>query len=248
MKKALKIALPILGALLAAFIVMIVFFPGLPEYISVRRNNEYINRTAPVLKSSVPSDYVKYDLEYVKIYAPDGMTVDRHKLSAGDDDGISLLFIKNNAVENQKIIEEYGGETIDPWDGFEHSEADFRSYFKAVGAKYPDINYPETDVTWYVKDKLKASDCLKLRGTDMEIFKEFADAKEFSWELEDAWKISGDGFTGYVCRINNGVIVNEGTYTVTVFPDGGSGTQYYGVLKNASDETAKSILGSVSLD
>lgn len=160
------------------------------------------------------------------------------------------MVIRNSADDLKKAKEMLG--EYDPWDGYKYSESDYRSYFDAAGSPYPFDADGCRDVLWYYRTKLRSSDCIKLRGKDLAVFREFADNKDISMKIEDTWLLEMDGATAYVCHMNDRdtdevKIGYSDIWTVTIYPDGAD-HEYFVMLRDLREETAKQVISSVRID
>ena len=71
MNRPIKIGAAVLGALLIAALVIFIFFPGLPTYMSVKHKYKEIDRTVPeFVRSDVPDSYEEYTLRGVTFRVP----------------------------------------------------------------------------------------------------------------------------------------------------------------------------------
>lgn len=247
MKKAIKIAAAILAVLIAAAAVIFIFFPGLPTYIKVKLKYEYIDRTIEDLPTvGVPDSFKPFTVKGVTFSAP----ADAEKKELGSsvrfgEKGV-VLVMENDKLETARSLEELGMGT-DKWDGYQYTEAEYRHFFEKSGEKYPTDEDASSDILWFFRDRLTASDCLKLRSEDKNVFLEFAEIKEESWGMEESFRLSGDGFTGYAAR-STGDQMPDGMWTVTLYPDGGGSRYYFVMVRNCGDETAKQIISSITLE
>ncbi len=89
------------------------------------------------------------------------------------------------------------------------------------------------------------------------MFKEFADVKEESVAYEDVYRIKGDGFFGYVCRMKKSININSMDYedkdsqfqwTYTIFPDDSTTKYYFLMISGENDSIKPRVISSVELD
>ena len=241
MKKAIKIG----GAALVIFI----FFPGLPTYIRVKHKYDNINsRVAEFPRVDVPADYKEYTVRGAAFRLPadwkpkivaEGLTPSSYRSA---DNKSMIMAIKYDQSYHDIL---YGEEALyDPWEGYEHSEDDYRHFFSKVGADYPE-KWLNILMIWLVRDGFTAKDCLKLRGTDLKVFKELSDIKEDSEEYEKSWKTSGEGFRAYIGQVT-GLGYDGGIWTYTILPDGSEDIIVV-TLKCADEATARKIVSTIKL-
>lgn len=248
MKKALKISGIILSVLLIAALVIFIFFPGLPTYIKVKYEYEDINRTITAFEPVyVPDSFEFHTIKDVAFKAPRDykLSVTGNSLSSSDEKS-KILITKSDTIEDAQILSEYYGEDYDIWEYYEYEAADYKKFFKAVDENFPNIYDASSDELWYIKDKLTAKDCLKLRGRNMDIFLEFAESKTKAWDMENTWKIKCSNFTAYVSEmLMRGY--EDGFWTVTIYPDSSESTYYFVAIKGADEEITKQIISSIEL-
>lgn len=247
MKKAIKIIAAILAVLIAAAAVIFIFFPGLPAYIKVKLKYEHIDRTVGDLPAvGVPESFKPFTVNGLSFFAPADAEKKEFGSSVRFGEKGFVLIMEGDKVKEAKTSEDLGM-AADQWDGYKYAEADYRHFFEKLGEKYPTNEDASSDILWFFRDRLTASDCLKLRSKDKDVFLEFAEIKEESWGMEESFRLSGEGFTGYAAR-STGDMIPEGMWTVTLYPDGGGSRYYFGMVKNCGDETAKQIISSITLE
>lgn len=251
MNKAVRIGAIVLGAILAAALVIFIFFPGLPTYAYVKFKYKNIDKTAGRFETAaVSDDYAEHTINGVTLKAPQSYVQENSTSSALKSEKGAIMVIRNSADDLKKAKEMLG--EYDPWDGYKYSESDYRSYFDAAGSPYPFDADGCRDVLWYYRTKLRSSDCIKLRGKDLAVFREFADNKDISMKIEDTWLLEMDGATAYVCHMNDHdtdevKIGDSDLWTVTIYPDGAD-HEYFVMLRDLREETAKQVISSVRID
>lgn len=247
MKKAMKISGIILGIILIIALVIFIFCPGIFTYIKVKHKYKDIDRTIGKFETvDIPDTFKSYDLDGISLKVPDDYkkTTTSNGLRSSDEKVI-IMITRCDKIKDAEFLQEYGI-TNNPWEHYEYEESDYRSFFKAVDDKYP-VNYDaSSDILWFIKDRLNAKMCLKLRSTDRKVFLEFADIKENAWATENAWKMSGDGSSAYVSE-NMSDMYSDSFWTVTIYPDGGGSEYYFAVVKGADEETSKQIISSMRI-
>ena len=181
MNKAVRIGAIVLGAILAAALVIFIFFPGLPTYAYVKFKYKNIDKTAGRFETAaVSDDYAEHTINGVTLKAPQSYVQENSTSSALKSEKGTIMVIRNSADDLKKAKEMLG--EYDPWDGYKYSESDYRSYFDAAGSPYPFDADGCRDVLWYYRTKLRSSDCIKLRGKDLAVFREFAGNKDILGE------------------------------------------------------------------
>ncbi len=251
MNKAIKTGGIVLGIILAAALIIFIFFPGLPVYVTAKSKYKDVNRTVPDFETAeVPADFKSYSLKGVSFKVPadwegnspfvDG-TVTSYR--SPDEKG-RISVIKNDRasydlIQNSEYKQEFGY-----WEGYRYSEDDYRHFFDKLGCEYPDLWFEEWFV-WLHRDGFTAKDCLKLRGKDMKVFKELAAGKSSCFKLEEPWRLDGDDFYGYVGISSMGK--GSRLWNFCIVPNG-CGDTYYNVMVKCEDETtARQIISSVRL-
>ncbi len=252
MKKVLKITGVILGVIVLAVLIVFIFFPGLPAYIKVKFTYDNIDRTITEFeKVYIPESFNAYNIEGVSVrvpfdYEPAGTG---KQLKASDGEGV-VAIIKHDSLETKRLLEKYADSDsdiiTDPWEYYAYEKEDYEHYFSTVGEEFPNDYNASSDILWYIKGRLTAKDCLKLRGRDMDVFLELAESKESSWDMENAWKISGEDFIAYAAEnITGDYDVNF--WTVTIYPESSKTVNYFCIIRGADDDVTKQILSSISL-
>ena len=249
MNKAIKTGAAVLGVLLAAALVVFIFFPGLPTYIKVRREFDDIDRHVPEFtKLEVPSDFVKHSKKNVEFSTPAGWSatteVEGYEPSSYRSDDKSMILVTVYDQGYYDILDNNTVDGLDPWSAYDHSEEEFRHFFDKLGLDYPD-KWLSTWLIWLARDGFTSKDCLKLRGTDLSVFEELADIKEGSGDVENYWKLSGIGEAAYIGQVK-GFGYDGGIWTYSILPENSEDMVL--VTVKCSDETvAKQIISSVRL-
>jgi len=254
MKKALAIGGAVLGALLAAALVIFVFFPGLPTYFKVRHRFEHTDEKVPVFATEdIPGDFESHTLRGLRFSAPPDWkgysSIEGMEPNSYHSDGGDTIFITHGDYsedeENYLKAQETLGSGYDMWSGYEYDESDYRHMFASLGTELPQ-SYLSLRMLWYIRDGFTAKDCIKLRGRDKKVFLELAQVKDESIREEDIWKIDGDGFTAYAGQIT-GFGYEGKLWTVNVFPDGDENAYFMASIKCSDEETAKQMISSIEL-
>lgn len=190
MKKALKITGIIIGVLVIAALIIIVFFPGLPTYIKVKKDCPHIDETMGIYKDSadaVPEDFVQVELNGILISGPaDALRTDGSFVAFKKENELAVMIIES---ENEPLS--YTDESC----GF--LIYDYRHFFSSLDVKMPETTYESME---FVRN-LTAKDCLKLRGTDKKVFEEYAEIKEIVSDIETVYYYERDDLTGFVCEL-----------------------------------------------
>lgn len=218
-----------LGVLLAAALVIFIFFPGLPTYFKIKKDCLHIDDTLPEFsKVEIPEDYKRCTIKGLSFKLPEGAEqpeMSTIRYTYGDE--LSVGVLESDSYQNEQILKDYD-EEYSKWKEYKYDEKKYRHFFRTIGDNYPDPAVAEYDLLWFLKDRLSSKTCLKLRGDDMDVFREFADCKEEAYSFENSYHMDGDGFTAYVSEDLSGML-KDGIWTVTLYPDGG-GSKYYFVM------------------
>jgi len=261
MKKALIISGAVLGFLLAAALVIFVFFPGLPTYLKVKHKYHHIDETvAEFEKTDVPSDYVSHTLKGVKFSIPSDWegksAIEGAEASSYVSGEESKIFVLDNdyktydELQNEykdMLGDEYSDDDIyDPWEAFKYKEADYRHLYKEIGVDLPQYGLAYTMV-FYTRNCITAKECLKLRGKDKDVFLALAEDKEEAVGMEKMLKVKNSEYTAYVVQVLYGGYSGN-TWDVNIFPNSNKNEVYTVTLKCSDETTAKQIISSIELE
>ena len=245
MRKAIKIGGAVLAFLAAAALVIFIFFPGLPTYMKLKSKYKNMDKhIAEFEKVSVPSDFKSYNIRGVSFKAPaDWKLSDTKSSLRSPDEDSMIMVIKSNVPEEEKLLSESG---YDCWESYDFTKDEYEGLFRKL-----DIDVPEYDLNtrmlWMTKDELQLKDCIRLRGKDMDIFKDLADIKENAWDTENSWSMDTDTYKAFVGQIlTNGF--GGGMWTVTFYKNDKSQYRYFVTLKCPDRTTAKQIVSSMILN
>lgn len=265
MKKSIIAGGISVGLLLAAALIIFVFFPGLLTYIDVKVNDPHINDVAEEFqKVEVPENFTSFSTKGLRFRMPEGAVKNRSGSSIRKGEEISVLIMENDSYKNFVQQQEMAANpdidldiSTDPWESFLYDEETYRHFYKSMKAQYPTEYDARSDILWFIKDGFIAKDCLKLRGIDRKVFKEFADIKEESVAYEDAYKLKGKGFFAYVCKIKkelsadsaNAKEINEHfQWSCTLFPDNSTTDYYFIMISGENDNIKPQVISSIELD
>ncbi len=265
MKKSLITGRITVGLLLASALLIYLFFPGILTYIDVKLNDPHINDVAEEFqKVDVPGSFKSFSTKGIRFSMPEGSEKNRSGSSVRKDEEISVLIMENDSykefVQQQEMAENHDLDidiSTDPWENFLYDEETYRHFYKSMQAQYPTEYDARSDVLWFIKDGFIAKDCLKLRGIDRKVFKEFADIKEEAVAYEDAYKLKGDGFFAYVCRIKKDLsatpadaneITEHFQWSCTLFPDDSTTGYYFIMISGENDNIKPQVISSIELD
>lgn len=139
-------------------------------------------------------------------------------------------------------------EDYDAWEYYKYEEADYKHFFETIGGTFPTPYDASSDILWFVRDKLKAKDCLKLRGRDMDVFLELADSKEESWKTEKTWELAGENSFAYIGYIEDSEIFNSDLWTAYIYDKNNLTKYHYLLFKEDDTEVIKQIISSIELE
>ena len=244
MKKTLTVLAAVLGTLLLLAGAVWIFFPGLPDYLSIRLKTPELDSDLPEFaRTAVPESYVTYEIRGVRVSVPAAYTL----LATGHgfrtaDGKTSMLIAELDQQTAANYIPSY-----DPWENYLYAEEDYRHYFASVGAPFPSDAEAQSTVLWYCRDVLRAKDVLHLRGRDKAVFRELYDVRRDSLSQEQTWKIRVPGATGFVCRSNAADNPSGAYWSLTFFPEGGGSLYKFVYTREPDDETVRCIFSSAEL-
>lgn len=237
MKKAIKIGCIALSIILISALVIIIFFPGLFTYFKVKHDYKSIDATLEKFEyMDVPDDFKYYTKNGVSYAKPDGMEE--------GDDRLIVLPLKSSVSRNKEILaqtEEYLGEFSVYNEKF--SEKEYNEYFKKLNQTAP---RDSTERLFYAKTKLKAKDCLHLRGKNMEIFKDLANIKEENVSIETTYTLDIPGYDAYASQIN-GMGYDGRLWTVHFYPRDDDDTYYSVIINNRNETIVKQVISSIEI-
>lgn len=248
MKKALKIGGIILGIILAALLIIFIFFPGLFTYIKVKVKYDNIDRGFTEFKKvEVPDDFKTYTVKGITLSVPDSYVLkDTGSSFKNSDEKSVLLIMESDSLETDELMKGYS-EDYDTWEYYKYEEEDYKHFFETIGGTFPTPYDASSDILWFVRDKLKAKDCLKLRGRDMDVFLELADSKEESWKTEKTWELDGENCFVYIGYIEDSEIFNSDLWTAYIYDKNNLTKYHYLLFKEDDTEVIKQIISSIEL-
>lgn len=257
MKKALKIGGVVLGIILVAALVIFIFFPGIFTYFKVKHKYSHINDSLSKFESLVvPDAFDGFTLNGIKLKMPYGSERQVNDIVYSDGskkpiasniirykDKITILIKKSSFSEMRKIHEQTS-ELLESYDTEEDfSDDEYKHYFDSIDESMPRNS---TERIWYNKNKLKASDCLRLRGKDMEVFKYLAECKDAAYDAEITYIKDIPGCDCYVSQ--NLLEEYKGNlWSVFIYPENDEDTYYYIMIRGNDEETIKQIISSIEL-
>jgi hypothetical protein len=248
MKKALKIGGIILGIILVSALIIFIFFPGLFTYIKVKVKYDNIDRGFTEFKKvEVPDDFKTYTVKGITLSVPDSYVLkDTGSSFKNSDEKSVLLIMESDSLETDELMKGYS-EDYDTWEYYKYEEADYKHFFETIGGTFPTPYDASSDILWFVRDKLKAKDCLKLRGRDMDVFLELADSKEESWKTEKTWELDGENCFVYIGYIEDSEIFNSDLWTAYIYDKNNLTKYHYLLFKEDDTEVIKQIISSIEL-
>ena len=224
MKKIFTIGGAVLGTILAAALVIFIFFPGLPTYIIVKHKYDHIDELVPEFEKS----------------AVEGAEAGTYR--SKDDSHIGVMLSSYKSYDDiLGSVEDY-----DPWNTYEYEEEDYRHFLKAIGVEPPQYGFAYR-ILWYIRDHITAKDCIKLRGTDKKVFSELAAVKEESINTERLWKTEGNDFSAYIGQELYSSF-KDGYWSITLYPNESDDEYYHVFIKCPDETTARQIISSIELE
>ena len=237
MKKALKITLiSIIALILVSALVIFVFFPGIFTYFKVKKEfpaieNELTEITKLyMVKEEVPDDYVEAECDGVTVKGP-SYAVNNNTTGMvpfKEEDNLIVMVMKSEVTPA-----EYGGEYN------KYEKEDYEHFFESLDIDMPENSYDDRCFLY----NLQAKDCLKLRGKDLDVFMELAEAKQIVSKVETPYIYEYNGNKGFICEINS-----NDTYTYYYNADFFTEENEYIVTVLSNNiETVKRIIASIEI-
>lgn len=118
----------------------------------------------------------------------------------------------------------------------EYSKQEYGHFYRNFG----DIPKSSVDDIKFLRN-MNLKDCLKLRGTDIKIFEELAEAKESVSTVESVSTYESENISGILCDVDNGG--KTGEYMNLMFNYGGY--EYIVTVIGDNPETVKQVISSV---
>ncbi|MGN0579717.1 MAG: hypothetical protein ACI4JE_02505 [Ruminococcus sp.] len=241
MSKQLKIIIVIACIILAVMLGIFIFVPGLPTYIRVKIQYPEIDLALKEYAESdveVPADFVRVKFGDIYVKGPSGAL---NRDSAGSQiilkDDTKFLFKDKGEIMVMAYKSEKGNiNNLSDFYEPEFSEAEERWFYSELDMEYPDT-LSESIGTMYA---INSKDCLKLRGTDSEIFLDLAKGKTAAAEIETPYIYKNGNISGYVCDIHKGSY----KYCRNVVFDWNSSEYIISIYGN-SLETVEQIIASI---
>lgn len=249
MKKALKISGIIIGIILVSALIIFIFFPGLFTYIKVKVKYDNIDRGFTEFKKvEVPDDFKTYTRGNLKISVPDDYKPKDIGYGFEYSDGkTALAIIENDSLETDELMKGYS-EDYDTWEYYKYEEADYKHFFETIDETFPTPYDASSNILWFVRNKLKAKDCLKLRSRDMDVFLELAESKEESWKMEKTWELDGENCFVYIGYIEDSEIFNSDLWTAYIYDKNNLTKYHYLLFKEDDTEVIEQIISSIELE
>jgi len=194
-RKSFLIALIVLLILALTAGILFLIFPQMPAYFRYR--DTVVDETMtdyPYTLPEVPADFAERISYGVTIKAPaEHLNPQESRIAPFKSDTLTIGVI---CTEDSVSME--GPDTES---GKQFTEADFRHFYETVGEKAPET---QIESIVFVRDKLTAKTCLRLRGTDYEIFELLAESKKIVTDVETPYFYHGSNFDGLICELKGG--------------------------------------------
>lgn len=233
MKKALKITGIIVGVFVIAAIVIIVFFPGLPTYIKVKKDYPHIDETIGVYNDGdvvIPKDFVQTEINGILVSGPsDALCTDGYFIPFKKENELMVMVTESESASTSYTDESCGFLLYD-----------YRHFFQSLDVEMPETTYEGMK---FIRN-LTAKDCLKLRGTDRDVFEEYAQYKEFVAKIETVYNYERDDLSGFVCDLAS--VGKKYEHRKNLMLVDGEKEWIISVLGN-DEETVAQIIASVQL-
>lgn len=235
--KSVGVKLGIFLLILAFLIgIAIVFFPHYIMYFKVKIKYPSIDEIItyyPYNGDTLTDNYTEVKKSGLKIKIPnehlnpnymDGYSICR-------SDTITVMVIE---VENDFITYEQ-----DDYNKFEKEQ--YQHFFNTLGEKIPESTYEQIV---FIRKNITSDVCLKLRGTDLKVFEEFAQAKQQATSMETVYYYGTDKFNAIFCELKG-----KKKYTCNFFIDDKSNQKHYIVFFSSNDKKLiNQIINSVEIN
>lgn len=234
MKKSSKITAVILGIMLILVLAVLIFLPGLPTYIKVKKDYKYCDRTIGTFEGfdvESPKDFVPFTKDGITVMGPENAR----------NDGSLVPFKSDGLIVSVSVLddEDDGAAYFDEQSLYTRS--DYRHFFRKLDIDTPQNSYENV----VMLRNLTAKDCLGLRGTDKKVFLEYMQYKEFSEEVERINYYEKDGIKGFFCELSTeGSKKIKYSYSLWLFHNE---KQYIVHAYSDDKETAMQILATVEI-
>jgi hypothetical protein len=231
MKKALKIGGIILGIILAALLIIFIFFPGLFTYIKVKSKYNNIDRCITEFKKvEVPDDFKTYTIGNLKISVPEDYKWNEE----------NAVFSSPSLEEAVSIIEYEDKDEEYSFQNDNYNKSEFLHLFESIGKPVADDGMLTIQDVWYCEQRISAKDCLKLRGRDKDVFCEIASSKD---NMIDTWRVCSFIDDDYFAYLTYGDFAGklENSYWIIYMPD------YNIFIMETNNTIAKQIISSIEL-
>lgn len=190
MKKALKITAVILGIVLILVLAVIIFLPGLPIYIKVKKDYKYCDRTIGTFEGfdvEIPKDFVPFTNDGVTVMGPENARNNGNLVPFKSDGLLVSVSVLDDESDGAAYFDEYSL----------YTRSDYRHFFRSLDIATPHNSYENVAML----RSLTAKDCLGLRGTDKKVFLEYMEYKEYSEKVERLNYYEKDGIKGFFCEL-----------------------------------------------
>lgn len=188
MKIAKKKVVVILSVLLAAILIIAIFFPGLPWYIRIKKEYEYIDKSLELFPDSntVPENYVEYSVSGVSLLAPEGLEItEDNNIGKGFANDSVEIFITELTPDDYII--NFKGEII--------SEENLQQFCDFSSLDFPQSNYDK----YNLQLSLSMDNFNIHNRKQSETFYKLADYRD-SWfgHWENIYRFDKENFKGFL--------------------------------------------------
>ncbi|MDE6780725.1 MAG: hypothetical protein K2J40_04610 [Ruminococcus sp.] len=231
MKKYLKITGIVIGIIIIVVLIVVVLFPAFPTYIKVKKNCPHINDVMGVYTDddiSVPKDFVQAEIKGLLISAPDGTRNIKSDMIPFKDGKDFMVMVSQSELSDYNF---YNDEIT------EYSKQEYWHFYEKFGG----IPKSSVDDIKFLRN-MNLKDCLKLRGTDIKIFEELAEAKESVSVVESVSIYERENISGILCDVDSVGKTKE--YMNLMFNYGGY--EYIVTVIGEDSETVKQVISSVT--
>lgn len=245
MKKALKITGIIFGIMIILVIATALTFPGVPAYINIKNNCQYINETAeeyPFYDTAVPEDFTELSDCGITVMAPSGMyrknpesSIRLYVDAEGDDNSVAINFSETVTHDTFDLTGEDERLTKD----------DLKNYCQKNNTPFIDSQYELLNYTI----NLSMDDFNIHSLKQAVIFNVFAEMKEIYYPyVSNVYNFRHGDYLGFVEVISDGTNKNK-TYQWMISLYGGENySKDYSFWVSSKDkEILKQIVASIEI-
>lgn len=168
--------------------ILFLIFPHILDYHRLRGTDiDKRMRDYPAITETVPADFAARTSHGITVRAPEKYLNPQES---------NLVLFKSDELKVLVFCADDGVSYPDETGKFTAEE--YQHFFDTIGTKMPETLIENIIL---LRDTLTAATCLRLRGTDYEIFEEMAESKEAVIAVETPYFYHGANFDGLICEL-----------------------------------------------